>query len=201
MPLDRWQKTGIAGISGVLLSMAALSGHQWGQGQQQQTGPRREVQVYVSGAVARPGVVRVAAEARIQNAIDAAGGARRGADLQSINLADAIEDGMKIEIGDPSTLDPSFPTQSRIERPEGRAERASSTRYAAQSPAVPSGPIRLNSATAQELEALPGIGPALAQRIVEYRNVHGGFRTVQELDNVKGIGPKLMQRLLPHVQL
>lgn len=134
------------------------------------------VVVHVAGLVARPGLYRLAGGARVADALAAAGGALPGADLSALNLARVLEDGEQLVVaapGGPGGGGPSAP---------GGAQR-------------PDGKLDLNRATAAELDALPGIGPVLAGRIVAYREQHGGFRSVRDLRRVQGIGEKLYQSL------
>jgi competence protein ComEA len=131
-----------------------------------------EVVVHVAGKVRRPGVVRLLAGARVIDAVDAAGGARNGADLSSVNLARELTDGEQVRVGLPA--DPAI---AGIEPPTGPAA---------------AGPLDLNSASASDLESLPGVGPVLAERIVAYREESGPFRTVDQLVEVAGIGPAVL---------
>jgi competence protein ComEA len=134
-------------------------------------GPSGLVVVAVSGRVQHPGLVRLPAGARVADAIDAAGGALPDTDLSSVNLARKLADGELIAIGVPA-LDVPGPAPGGGAGPGGAG----------------SGPINLNTATEAQFEALPGIGPVLAQHIVEYRTRHGQFRSVDELKQVDGLG-------------
>jgi competence protein ComEA len=136
--------------------------------------------VDVSGAVRRPGVYRLAAGARVLEAVRKAG-PRRRADLAGVNLAARLTDGEQVVV----------PVR-------GRAPVASGD--AGTTPA-PAAPVSLNSGTLAQLETLDGIGPALAQRIIDYRTAHGGFRSLAELDQVSGIGPARLAALHGHVSL
>jgi competence protein ComEA len=140
----------------------------------------RSAVVHVAGAVRRPGVYELAAGARVQDAVRRAGGPRRGADVDAVNLAARVADGQQIVV--PSAAPGSSP---------GTAGAAG---------APPSAPISLGSATLEQLETLDGVGPATAQKIVAYRTEHGGFRAVEDLANVPGIGPKKLAAIKPHVQ-
>lgn len=130
----------------------------------------RRIYVHVAGAVRRPGLYRVADGARVQDAIRAGGGALEDADLDSLNLATKIRDGDKVLV----------PEEGAVADPGGGG---------AGLPGAPGGKINLNTATVDQLDSLPGIGPAIAQRIVSHREQHGGFRTVDDLQKVSGIGP------------
>lgn len=136
-----------------------------------------DVVVYVSGAVASPGVLTLPASSRVIDAIMAAGGATPEADLESINLARLLVDGEQIRVG---VVGESPPAVSEAGTPAGTC-------------------IRLATATEAELQTLPGIGPALAQRIISYRSTHPRLSTVEELDEVPGIGPSLIEKIRPGV--
>ena len=141
-------------------------------------GERTDVVVYVSGAVASPGVLTLPATSRVIDAITAAGGATPEADLESINLARILIDGEQIRVG---VVGESPPVASAG---TGTASGAC---------------VRLATATEDELQTLPGIGPALAQRIISYRSTHPRLTSVDELDDVPGIGPSLIEKIRPGV--
>ena len=143
-------------------------------------GDRADVVVYVSGAVASPGVLTLPATSRVIDAITAAGGATPEADLESINLARILVDGEQIRVG---VVGESPPPASS----------------AAGSTAGTSTCVRLATATEDELQTLPGIGPALATRIISYRATHPRLSSVEELDDVPGIGPSLIEKIRPGV--
>jgi len=144
-----------------------------------------EVIVDVAGAVARPGVVRLAGPGRVIDAIAAAGGAATDADLNQVNLAAKVNDGDRIYV----------PRRGESPPPPPTAGGSSGT------PAAQAGPVDLNSATPEQLDALPGVGPATAKAIVEYRTRHGRFRTVDDLLSVPGIGPAKLANLKPLVRV
>jgi competence protein ComEA len=128
------------------------------------------VVVSVVGSVARPGLVTLPGGARVADAVAAAGGLLPDADPASVNLAAVVSDGQQVAVGLPGAA------------ADGAATGGETT-------ASGSGPVDLNAATATDLDALPGIGPVLAQRIVEHRERNGPFRAVEQLDDVPGIGP------------
>lgn len=129
-----------------------------------------EVTVDVAGAVIQPGVYSLPINSRVIDALKAAGGSVKGADLSEINLARVVKDGEQVYI---------YPPQKT-----GSGVRISPQRAKAKV----SGPIALNRASAKELESLDGIGPVLAARIVAYRKVNGPFLTIEDLLKVSGIG-------------
>jgi competence protein ComEA len=154
--------------------------------------PSAEVVVHVSGAVKRAGVYRLAPDSRVADAIEQAGGATEHADLDALNLAEPLQDGQKIHV--PRKGEVSAPTVASV--PPSRTPRGTPQAAAT---ATTQFPINLNTATAEQLEAIPGIGPVLAQRIIEYRQTHGRFQSVDELLEVRGIGPKRLESMRPYV--
>jgi len=128
------------------------------------------VVVSVVGSVARPGLVTLPEGARVADAVAAAGGLLPDADPASVNLAAVVSDGQQVAVGVPGAA------------AAGGTVGGTDTTSGA-------GPVDLNAATAPDLDALPGIGPVLAQRIVEHRERNGPFRSVEQLDDVPGIGP------------
>lgn len=143
-------------------------------------GDNADVVVYVSGAVASPGVLTLPATSRVIDAITAAGGARPEADLESINLARILVDGEQIRVG---VVGESPPPASSAAGPTAGTGTC----------------VRLATATEDELQTLPGIGPALATRIISYRSTHPRLTSVEELDDVPGIGPSLIEKIRPGV--
>jgi competence protein ComEA len=137
--------------------------------------PSSRVVVDVVGAVRRPGLYRLAQGSRIADAVARAGGAAAKADLAQVNLAAPLADGEQIVV--PRRGPPGAPTGGAT---------ASGT---------PIGPVQLSTATLEELDTLPGVGPATAQKILDYREKHGAFSSVDELDAVPGIGPKRLEQL------
>lgn len=131
--------------------------------------------VHVSGAVRHPGLVSLPAGSRVVDALAAAGGPTGAADQSGVNLAARVSDGQQVVV------------PARGTRPARGATAAAG--------APGSAPISLGSATLEQLEALPRIGPAMAARIIAYRDAHGGFSSVDELGEVGGIGPKTLAGL------
>lgn len=154
-------------------------------------GPAGEVVVDVVGRVARPGLVRLRQGARVADAITSAGGASRGADLGALNLARLLVDGEQVRV--PKVGDASVAATGSAPGGSSPGPGAAGT---ADAPAV-----SLNSADLASLDSLPGVGPVLAQRILDWRAAHGRFTSIDELGEVSGIGDKLMARLRPRVTL
>jgi competence protein ComEA len=142
------------------------------------SGPAKEggrVTVHVAGAVAKPGVYDLDANARVIDAVEAAGGGAPDADLNRLNLAAKVTDGQRVLVQRPGEATPNSAGTP------GAGDGGS---------ADPSGLVNLNSASQAELEKLSGIGPSLAQAIIAERERRGGFRSVNELRDVRGIGEK-----------
>ncbi|MEI6446461.1 MAG: helix-hairpin-helix domain-containing protein [Actinomycetes bacterium] len=131
--------------------------------------------VQVAGLVRRPGVYRLPVGARTFQAIEAAGGSLGRGDPGSLQLAARLADGARVEV-------PAKARAAVASAPGGAAAAAGPG-------AGPAGPVSLSSATVEQLDSLDGIGPALAKRIIEWRQAHGGFSSISELDRVPGIGP------------
>lgn len=137
--------------------------------------------IYVTGAVANPGVYTLPLETRVQDALTAAGGTLANADTSTLNLAARLQDGERL-----------FVPQSGQDNPE---ETSGSPSEVAEPGAAPK--IDINNATQAELESLPGIGPVMAQEIIADREANGPFGTIEDLDRVSGIGPATLERLAP----
>ena len=156
--------------------------------------PARASVVHVAGAVRRPGVYRLPAGARVQEAVRRAGGARRGANVNGINLAAKVVDGQQVVV--PSRT----PSGSGAPAAAGAPAEGSGPAGASAAGVAPGPPISLNNATIEQLDTLDGVGPATAQKIIAWRTQHGGFRSVADLGQVPGIGPKKLAALRDRVQ-
>jgi competence protein ComEA len=143
--------------------------------------------VYVVGAVPHAGLYRVAASARVNDAIERAGGLRADADPAAVNLAERVSDGEEIRVPRVGESPPSV-RGSKRKRPRARIAALS-----------PSEPIDLNAAGANELASIPGIGPTLAARIVEFRRVNGPFASLDELADVAGMTQRRIDALSAYV--
>jgi competence protein ComEA len=126
--------------------------------------------VYISGAVATPGVYILPDGSRLEAAVQAAGGLLPGAEAENINLAALLEDGQQVEV--PGVIDTGHVNAGRVD---------------------------INTASASELDALPGIGPTTAQVIVDYRLQNGPFQFIQDIQNVPGIGPTTYDRIKDYI--
>ncbi|WP_017935604.1 helix-hairpin-helix domain-containing protein [Nocardioides sp. Iso805N] len=147
------------------------------------------VTVDVEGKVGRPGIVAVPAGSRVTDALKAAGGVSRRRALGGLNLAAVLVDGQQIVVGAGAS---GAGTSGGV---NGAADPA------AAGTATSDAPVNLNTATAEQLDTLPGVGPVTAQSILEWREQNGGFTSVQELLEVDGIGPATLAKLTPHVTL
>lgn len=148
-------------------------------------GGAARVYVHVAGRVRRPGVYRLREGARVDDAVRRAGGPRGDADMTAVNLAAEVEDGRQVIV----------PAKTTVAAPAA----ASAGGDAAAPGQAPAAPINLNTATAEQLQALDGVGPGLASKILAYRQEHGGFGAVRELGEVPGIGEKRLAALQEHV--
>jgi competence protein ComEA len=135
----------------------------------------RDVVVHVAGAVLRPGVYRLPVGARVADAVKRAGGIARGAAQDGINLAARLSDGQQVVV----------PTAA----PGGGAAAAAAE-----------GPVSLGSATVDQLDEIEGIGPVTAQKIIDFRDEHGGLSSIDQLDEISGIGPSTMEALRAGLQ-
>lgn len=150
------------------------------------------VVVHVVGQVRHPGVRRLPVGSRVTDALEAAGGATRKADLGRVNLARVLVDGEQVRV--PAPGDPGDPSAPSGPGGTGGGGAGGATGGAG-------APVSLNTADLVALDTLPGVGPVLAQRIVDWRTAHGRFTSVDELGEVSGIGEKLLAQLTPLVTL
>jgi competence protein ComEA len=168
-----------AGAGGVSYSQGSGSGSTPGAFSVDAQGGE-DVVVHVAGAVRRPGVYRLPAGLRVNDAVQRAGGATASGDVERINLAARLADGQQIVI------------PGRVQAPAGVA--------AGSSDAASDGPISLGTATIAELDTIEGIGPVTAQDIIDYRDQHGGVSSIDQLDEIPGIGPATMEALRDRLQ-
>ena len=156
-----------------------------------ESAPARKVLVHVVGAVEVPGLYELDDGSRVDDAIRSAGGAKPKAALELVNLAAPVADGQQVVV----------PRRTRAGAAATGGGSAGAGGPAAASGAAPGGRVHLNSATLEELDTLPGVGPVTAQKILDYRNANGAFSSVDELDAVPGIGPARLEELKAVVDL
>ncbi len=163
------------------------------------------VTVHVAGAVHRPGLYRLPAGSRVDDAVRRAGGAGRTADLTAVNLAAKLEDGRQILVPRRAPAasggGPVAPAGGggSVGAPAGGGGGGAAGAGPGATAGAPRAPVNLNTATLEQLDTLDGVGPGIAQRILDYRAQHGGFRRVEELGEVPGIGDKRLATLTPLV--
>lgn len=166
-----------------------------------------DVRIHVAGFVAKPGVYRLSGDARVNDALAMAGGAKPGADLEQLNLAAKLVDGTQLYVPGKKPAE-----SAKVAEPYQGGPRAPvSQTYAARPVDVQPGgggsknpapnSVSLNTASKAQLEQLPGVGPSTAQKILDYRQEHGGFSSIDELMAVKGIGPKKMEAMRKYLRL
>jgi competence protein ComEA len=153
--------------------------------------------VHVAGAVRHPGVYRMRSGSRVDDAVQRAGGPRRRADLSALNLAAELEDGRQVLV--PLRVPAAQAGATTV--PGGATSASSGAAGTTGVPAAPVVPLNLNTATAEQLDQLDGVGPATAQHIIEYRQAHNGFGSVEELDQVPGIGEARLAALRDKVRV
>ena len=186
----------------------------------------KEVVVAMAGAVRTPGLLHLPLDSRIDDAIRRAGGAKPDADLETINLAAKAVDGDQIYVPHKKAAEPEKAAETERVAPKYRGGEVS-PHYAPLAPPMPptlggsvgggalglqtagghgaakkkaSGPVSLSTGSLAELQTLPGVGPATAQKILDYRMEHGGFSSIDEIQAVKGIGPKKFEKMKPFLK-
>ena len=147
------------------------------------------IAVHVIGAIPRPGLYEFSEGARVQDAIDAAGGLLASADSNALNLAALLEDGQQLDVPyeggqDPETTTNSFDLPGSTEEPTDNSSDTSNTEL-----------VNINTASLEELDSLPGIGPTTAQKIIDYREENGPFSVIEDIENVSGIGPSTFENI------
>lgn len=172
--------------------------------QTEEAAAEAKITVYVSGAVAKPGLHEIAPGSRAVDAIEAAGGMTEEANKDRVNLAKICKDGMQINVPRLSAKELRKLKQAQnvyVSESANAVDNAvQPVNYVPDAQQDNGGKIRLNSATLEELEELPGVGEITAQRIVEYRNLHG-FNKIEDIMNVKGIGQAKFNKMRPYLDL
>lgn len=159
----------------------------------------QRIVIYIDGCVAHPDVYELPASARVKDSIDRAGGLTSDADVASLNLASELHDGEKVHIprvGEDATL-----TQDSTGAASGDSSRQDRGASTTRKGHAPTRPISLNKASKNELLELPGVGPAMADRIIADRREHGPFKHVEDLKRVKGIGSKKFEKLRKYLHV
>jgi len=168
--------------------------------------PSPSIRIHVAGRVRNPGVYTFKPGDRVEDAVRAAGGSLSDADVESINLAERLVDGEQVYIAVKGKMPPRTRSEvagikgSTSTREQAKPEHQGTER-AAKLKSPTEGKVDINSATIEELQRIPGVGPSTAQRIIDYRSQTGKFKAVDELQEVKGIGPKKLEKLKPYVSL
>jgi len=160
--------------------------------------------VHIAGKVNKPGMYELEPGSRVMDAIEAAGGAAPNADLESINLAEKLADGQQVYIALKGQIPPPKTSvvrggRAQVQRTAKAEEVGSSSPQKLTTPGQ--GTVSINAAGLEELQRLPGVGPATAQKIIDYRTEHGRFQSAEELEEVSGIGPKKLAKMRPFVTL
>lgn len=148
---------------------------------------RAEITVYVTGAINKPGVVTVREGARMADVVKACGGLLPTADGEKVNMAQVLKDGQQVRVPEKAGSETAAAAKSGNANPAAKSSTSSK--------AAPSGPVNINTAGAEELDTLPGIGPAMAQRIIEFRETEGAFTAIEDIKKVKGIGEAKFEKM------
>lgn len=162
----------------------------------EQAADNREIVVYITGAVDKPGLLHLPLDARLDDALQAAG-LSSTADLDALNPAQKLKDGQKIIV--PYRQQPAG--ESTNAGSLAGAEAGGATAAASGTALSSSAKVNINTAGLGELDTIPGIGPALAQRIIDYREEHGLFSSPEEIQAVSGIGPKTYEKMAAYIRV
>jgi competence protein ComEA len=182
--MKNWHQTLLTLFAGMLLIAAVQIASAPPRGAAVQLLPAptsAPVTVHVTGAVIQPGLYTLPRESRLSDAVQSAGGMRPDANADAVNLAAVLKDGQKIVI--PAIGEPVQPLSAADQGITGDSE------------AVSGAPVNINTATAEELESLPGVGATRALQIIAFREEHGGFQYIDDIQQVSGIGPATFENL------
>lgn len=182
--MNDWWKVAFGVICGLLATgiILLVSNRPRGQAIKLTPAPTpAPIVVHIVGAVSNPGVYNLPAGARVQDAIQAAGGFLPEANPQALNLAAPLEDGGRVPV---PTLPPANPTSGGLTRSNPVVTTPDTNN-----------PININTASQAELESLPGIGPITAQKIIAHREANGPFTAIEDIQDVSGIGPKKFEAI------
>ena len=169
--------------------------------------PAKQIKVDISGEVTKPGIYELTEGQRVEDLIKLAGGLKKDADRLNINLALKLKDEQKIVV--PAQRLPHTWTGPQTNHPESEVnfnwtpaeQKALSKQPKSSKKQPPANPVSINSATEVQLESIPGIGPSMAKKILEYRNANGEYAQIEDLRNIKGMGEKLFEKIREWITL
>jgi competence protein ComEA len=160
---------------------------------------KSNIYVHISGAVVKPGVYEVKPGSRKLDALKLAGGSQADADLNRINLAGFVEDGEQIYVPKKGEPLPEVAVKSKKSRTSTTSKRKNTPKPKIKMTPTPPGPWNLNTANQKQLETVPGIGPALAAKIIQFRTENGLFESYEDLQKVSGVGPTKLEKFRPYL--
>ena len=159
---------------------------------QEESKEEEKIVVHITGAVNKEGIVELQEGARIADAIEKAGGTKENADIKNINLATILEDGVKVHI---PTVEETQANNENINVENNASSQINTGTKEAASNTKTQGKININTATKEELDTLPGIGPSTAAKIIDYRKENGKFKNIEEIKEVSGIGDAKYEKI------
>ncbi len=159
---------------------------------QEESKEEEKIVVHITGAVNKEGIVELQEGARIADAIEKAGGTKENADIKNINLATILEDGVKVHI---PTVEETQANNENINVEDNASSQINTGTKEFTSNTKTQGKININTATEEELDTLPGIGPSTAAKIIDYRKENGKFKNIEEIKEVSGIGDAKYEKI------